>query len=73
MSLNGIDWPGRKDKACLCIGQLDAIVLDVFSMQALDLGKPAACQQQQAEGGDGRGHLAFGLAEDFAQTLGLLR
>ena len=59
--------------ASIRIGQLDAIVLDEFPMQALDLQKSAACLQQQAEGGDRRGHLAFGLAEDFAQTLGRLR
>ena len=56
----------------LRVRQFEAIVLDVFPAQELDLRQPAASQQQQAEGGDRRGHLELGLAEDFAQPLGFL-
>ena len=64
--------PERHDPpSSLRVGELDAVVLDVFPAQELDLREPAAGQQQEAEGGDRRGHLALGLAEDLAQALGL--
>ena len=68
----GLGAEGDDPSSSLGVRQLDAIVLDVFPAQELDLRKSAACQQQQAEGGDGRRHFILGLAQDLAQTLGLL-
>ena len=37
MALNGIDWPGKKIKACLGIGQIDPVAPDMLPLKGLDL------------------------------------
>ena len=73
MALKGLDWHREEINACLGIGKLDTVVLNVLPAEISYLRHPAARQQKQAEGGYCRGHLFFGLAQDLAQPLGLFR